>query len=402
VTEEQDVAPFSWIAVLIGCTAFLTSAFLLATWPLWRFTQKENLAIASLAAGKWAEAESRSRDGLEAAGKLARERGQAIYAMGLVLCRALQRQRKFAEAEEEARRVMELVPVVSKPGEKSGRARLHLLIGELLLERGRLEDAAGEAEKAELLRPEGNERFDVGYLGLRAAIARGRGDFGEALGWAEELQKRLAASKHYQVRAEAGAAALLRSAMYGEALQPEKGVELAQEEVALRESDPEQRASALHVFGALCSKLNRLSDAEQAHREELALLSRVHGNDDIRMAAPLIHLAVALAKNGQAEGAADALLQVRRLPGDLRKEERSAWLFGLGMTRAMEGKLEESAMALRESVALDESRTRIGHPVTVDGLWALAQVTEALGQAEGADALRRRVDEIRREYAGIG
>ena len=78
--------------------------------------------------------------------------------MGLVLCRALQRQRKFGEAEEEARRVMVQRPAASKPAERSGCAFLHLLIGEILVERGRLDDAAGEAGAAELLRPEGNER----------------------------------------------------------------------------------------------------------------------------------------------------------------------------------------------------------------------------------------------------
>jgi hypothetical protein len=360
---------------------------------LWKFTQKQNTALAALGSGQWAEAETRGRDGLAAAGELVRERGQAICAAGLVVCRALHAQRRYVEAEEEARRTLQLAGPVPSPAERAGWGLLHLLIGELLVERGRLEDAEAEAREAELLRPEGNDRYEAAYLGLRAAIARSRGELRQALGWAGELQTRL--------QADAGDAVLLRSALYGEALHPERGLDAAREEAEARSDDPDRRAAALHVLGCLLTKLNRMAEAETAHREELELLSRSRQAGDIRLAGAWIHLAVALAKAGQAEGAAAALREVRQWNGELRSQEQSAWLYGLGMTRAMEGRLEESAMALRECVALDEKRTRVGHPVTVDGLWALAQVTEALGNSEGAESLRLRVEEIRREYAGI-
>lgn len=380
---------FPWVPVIVGLVVFLMSAFGLAVLPAWQFTRKQRLAVAASNEKDWPATEVLARKALAATSSLGKERLTGAYGMGVLLCRALQGQRRYKEAEAEARKMLEIAPAAGTDAERAGLALTWLVLGDVLLDQGRLDAAETAVREAEALQVSGHEGVAVLHLAVRTDIARRRGQYREAIARAEALQ------------VAAPVTGPLKSVVHAEFLHGERGLEEAKAVLLAAEKGSAEWFTALHCVGYILGKLNRLEEATRLQRMELEWLDEHGSDDDLAEAYPLMNLTSTLARLGQAQEAGEMLARAEQYADRLKGNERSVLFFGRGIVQAVTGNLSGAEAALRESIRLDEAWTRVGHPATVDGLSALALVVDASGREEEADEIRERVGAIQREFAEL-
>ena len=389
-----------WFSPGLGCfVAFVISFSMrgadLATRPLREYKATQDAAFAAMREKVWIVAEARSREGLELAQALRTHRSEAMYAMGINLCQALVAQRRFSEAEAEARRVISLVPEPGTETEKGGLAVLSIVLADVLLTLSRTADAEEWAKRADATAPASNPTFSILRTLFQSELHRRKGEYRQAVACAAEWERLCEASPAF--RPQSVNAALLRANYLSEAFRPDLGLAIAD---GLAETGF-ALSPKTNSLGCLLMKLDRLAEAERMFREELATKTKWVAPSDPRMAIPLINLTIVLARQGQAEEATAILRRAEAFEQELTGEEVSALFYGRGLTFASLGDLAAAERALRDSISRDEDWTRKGHPMTADGLSALAAVVGALGRADEAGELLERVAVMRREYADV-
>jgi eukaryotic-like serine/threonine-protein kinase len=327
------------------------------------------------------EAEKMAREALATRAKLLGDQHPETASTLYALASALQRQSKFAEAEDTHRRALTIRRKIlgNHPETASSLNNLALV----LRDRGKKSEAETAVREALAMQRKvlGNDHPDVA-LSLKnlAAILRDLAKLEDAEAVAREalaLQKKVLPPDHPEI-----GAALERLAnvlvLQNKATEAEPVYrELLATRKKLLGDDHTGIAALLNSLSIVLRKKDNIAGAEELDREALAMRRRLFGNEHIEVAHSLDALArtkIEQNNDSEAEGFYRESLAIRRKVQGNEHVGVATVLNWLSRVLQRQGKLVEGEATARESLAVRTKHLPPGHPDIGGAIETLAEV----------------------------
>ncbi|HEU4365292.1 MAG TPA: serine/threonine-protein kinase [Candidatus Krumholzibacteria bacterium] len=273
---------------------------------------------------------------------------------------------------------------------------------------GRLLSNLGEFEEAAALQREALEIRRNNHGAEHPDVAYSLGSLGRALhdnGYYDEAERTLREAYDMHVRVNGPRHPVLVNLKNGIGLiQYDRGDYAAADTSFARalallnslrnDAEHHQKSVALVRRAAVLAATGRLTDAEAAAREGVAVVERLHEDQAMGIATAKIKLANILLQSGSVAEAeslyAEGLARMRALEAGAPVRPRDCdALIGLGRCRLAAGDIAGAEALAREALAIHREYFRPGHPTTARTRIALAEVLVANGRAAEAKALLR-------------
>jgi tetratricopeptide (TPR) repeat protein len=235
-------------------------------------------------------------------------------------------------------------------------------------------------------------------LFLAGVVAEARGDYAEAATNLEHAAFEAIAGRHDRLHAEATIRLVW---VHGVRLDQLADAEdwAAHAEAAIRadRGDPRLTARLLDHRGVIAGRMQDPARAAQLHGEGIAILRRLTPRADIELAASIGNLGLALLNQGKLEQSAplitDSLARYRELFGPSHPDV-AAMLSNLGGAYVRAGQFARGLETLQEALALKQGLFGPDHMVLFTTLTNLGAAYRSLGRSEDARVMWRRAAEI--------
>ena len=318
--------------------------------------------------GLFTEAEEVLLEGLEVQQEKLPSNHPGIAATHHILAFLLQWQDRLPEAEEHARKSLEVLEAGGQ-GDSSDWVEYRTLLGVVLRNAGKFEESEHELLRA---------------IEVWPTVERSRDP--KAIGPMTELSSTLRALGRFEE-----AEALLREY-------------LEHYEHHLPEDHPDV-ATFKSNLGSLLADLDRNEEAEAWMREALATKVRIYGDEHVAVAIAMNNLARICQRVGKLDEALSLQREVlemrRRLQGSEHSDVAVA-LANLGVTQRRIGNYAEAEALYRESLALNQRVLGADHPTVAIAHHNLAVLLHRMDRREEAEAEIRRAIDILRPALGEG
>lgn len=169
------------------------------------------------------------------------------------------------------------------------------------------------------------------------------------------------------------------------------------------DKQPDVRADLQTIIGNVYNELGYFNKAEAMHRDVLATVTKLHGNEHADVASALFNLGAALqgeSKLIEAEQVERRALAMRRKLFGNKNADVATSLEDLAAALGLQGKLTEAESALREAVAIQKKVLGDKSADVADSIQNLGQTLRVEGNLADAERMEREALTIRRGLFG--